>query len=406
MSRAGAPRAIARSRAPRPTAERCPHAPRCVPCPLRGRSYREQLALKRARVVDALAQFPALVGVTVDDTVGSRDLFGYRNVAKLAVRAGRDGELRAGVYEPGSHRLADADACEVHHPAVNELLRIVLDEATRLRVAAYDEARRTGELRYLVVRASGWRRRAWLTLVSATASPAWARELTRRVAKRSRALGGVLLNHNPEPGNVILGSRFEVLRPPAELVEKIGSVQLEASPSAFLQVNRWTARRIYETVVEWAEPAGDEVAVDVFCGVGGLALSLAPHVARVIGIEEVTSAVRDARANARRNGLGNTRFVAGRAEEALPELVGDGFSPTLVTLNPPRKGAAPAVLDAVAAARPRRILYVSCEPTTLARDLDRLATLGYETTRLAPFDMMPQTEHVEIIVRLDERSPR
>jgi 23S rRNA (uracil1939-C5)-methyltransferase len=282
----------------------------------------------------------------------------------------------------------------------------VLDEATRLRVAAYDEARRTGELRYVVVRASGWRRRAWLTLVSATPNPTWARELTRRVVKRSRALGGVLLNHNPEPGNVILGSRFAVLRPPAELVEKIGAVVLEASPSAFLQVNRWTARRMYETVVEWAEPTADDIAVDVFCGVGGLALSLAPHVSRVIGVEEVASAVRDARANARRNGLGNLRFIADRAEDGVPALVGDGLRPTLVTLNPPRKGAASAVLDAIAGARPRQILYVSCEPTTLARDLDRLATLGYETTRLAPFDMMPQTEHVEVIARLEDRSQR
>ncbi|MGH7803721.1 MAG: 23S rRNA (uracil(1939)-C(5))-methyltransferase RlmD, partial [Candidatus Binatia bacterium] len=362
-----------------------------MPCPLRGLPYREQLARKRELVVRALAARPSLAELPVDETIGSRDLFGYRNVAKLAVRSGRDGQLRAGVYEPGTHRLADAEACEVHHPAINEVLEIVLDEASRLGVTAYDEARGTGELRYLVVRVSEWRRRAWLTIVSASGKPPWARELTRRLAKRSRALGGVILHRNAEPGNVILGGTFEILRPPAELVEKIGDVVLQASPGAFLQVNRWTARRIYETVATLAEPAPGEIAADLFCGVGGLALTLAPRVARMIGIEEMSTAVADARANARRNGIGNTRFVAGRAEDVLPGLVADGLRPAIVTMNPPRKGVAANVLEAVAAASPRRILYISCDATTLARDLDRLAGLGYRTTRVAPFDMMPQT---------------
>ncbi len=387
-------------RASPPRAARCPHAPRCIPCPLRGLPYREQLARKRKTVASALAVYESLADLPIDDVIGSRDLFGYRNVAKLAVRAGRDG-LRAGVYEPGSHRLADAEGCEVHHPVVNELLRVVLEEATKLGVRAYDEERRTGELRYLVVRASEWRRRAWLTIVAATARPAWARELAKRTAKRTHALGGVILDRNAEPGNVILGGAFELLRPPAELVERIGGVVLQASPGAFLQVNRWTARRIYETVADWAEPAAGEIAADLFCGVGGLTLTLAPRVARVIGIEEVDSAVADARANARRNGIGNARFIAGRAEDVLPSLVAEGLRPAIVTLNPPRKGVTASVLGAVAAAAPRRILYVSCDATTLARDLDRLAALGYRTSRVAPFDMMPQTEHVEVVAVLD-----
>src|SRR5690606_34209405 len=147
-----------------------------------------------------------------------------------------------------------------------------------------------------------------------------------------------------------------------------GFVEVQASPGSFLQVNPWTARRIYETALEASGLAADETAVDLYSGVGALTLHLATRAARVVGVEEVPSAIADARANARRNGIGNTRFVEGLAEEALPSLVAEGLRPAVVTVNPPRKGAEPAVLNAIAAAAPRRILYVSCDPRSLARD--------------------------------------
>jgi 23S rRNA (uracil1939-C5)-methyltransferase len=369
-----------RPRAPAPRG--CPHAPHCVPCPLRGRPYGEQLSLKKRALADAIGAYRSLATTAVDEVVGSRDLFGYRTVAKLVVRRAPSGRLRAGVYEPGSHRLADADACEVHHPVVNEVIAATLRAASTLDVPVYDDRDGSGELRYLVVRASARRRRAWLT----------------------PSLAGIFLNLNADPGNVILGPRFTTLRPPAELVERFGFAEVQASPGAFLQVNPWTARRIYETTLEWSGLAEGEVAVDLYCGVGALALHLATRAARVVGVEEVPSAITDARANARRNGIGNTRFVEGRAEDALPELVADGLRPAVVTLNPPRKGAEPRLLDAIAAAAPRRILYVSCDPRSLARDLDRLAARGFATVRVAPFDMMPQTEHVETVAVVDRSS--
>jgi 23S rRNA (uracil1939-C5)-methyltransferase len=384
----------------------CPHAPACVPCPLRGVPYREQLARKRQRVEQAIAAYPGLRrDLGIEDVIGSRDLFGYRNVAKLAVRAGHGGQLRVGVYAPGSHRLVDAERCAVQHPGLIGIVVATLEEAARLGIEAYDERRGTGELRYVVARYSAWMRRALLVLVSARADDRALRELCRRLVRRCRWLGGVVVNHNAERGNVILGRRFATLRPPAELVERIGFLTLRVSPASFLQSNVWTARRIYEKALEWAAPGTADRAVDLFCGIGPLSLYLATRARQVVGIEESPAAIRDARSNARRNGFHNARFEEGRAEDALPR-VREGLSRAdVVTLNPTRRGASRGALEEIARMEPRRIVYVSCDAATLARDLDRFAGLGYRATRLQPFDMLPQTEHVEIVALVERAAP-
>jgi 23S rRNA (uracil1939-C5)-methyltransferase len=365
-----------------------------VPCPLRGLPYRTQLARKRALVQEALGD------VVPEEIVGSRDLFGYRHVAKLAVRARLDGSLRAGVYAPGTHRLVDAERCAAQHAALSEVFVAVLEEGSRLGIVAYDEHRHAGELRYLVARYGAWRRRVQLVLVTARRETEKLRELSRRIARRCRVLGGIVHNFNPERGNAILGPTFATLRPPSAVVDRVGELQLEASPGSFLQVNPWTARRIYETALEWAAPDREARALDLYCGVGPLALSLAARAGFVIGIEESPRAIADARANQRRNRRYNLRFEQGDAAEAIARLRSTIGTIDIVTLNPPRKGASAAVLESVARLCPQRIVYVSCEPQTLARDLERLAALGYRTTRVRPFDMLPQTEHVETVALL------
>ncbi len=383
----------------------CPHAPRCTPCPLRGLGYREQLARKRERVASAVARYPSLAGTEIEDVVGSRDLFGYRNVVKLAVRGHQDGSLRAGVYSPASHRLVDAERCAVQHPALGEVVAATLDAAVELGIEAYDEGSGAGELRYVVARYSARQRRVQLVLVTALADATRPRELARRLARRCRGLGGVLHNHNPDPGNVILGRRWATLRPPAELVERLGFLDIQVSPASFLQPNLWTARRIYEAALELAAPTTNDSVIDLFCGIGPLSLYLATRAGHVTGIEEAPSAVRDARVNQRRNQLFNVRFEESRVDEALPALRARGARADLVTLNPTRKGASAAALSEITALGPRRVVYVSCDPDTLASDLDRLARLGYATRLLRPFDMLPQTEHVEVVALLEPLSP-
>jgi 23S rRNA (uracil1939-C5)-methyltransferase len=321
------------------------------------------------------------------------------------VQRTRDGHLRAGVYAPGTHRLVDAERCAVQHPALTEVLVATLEEAAALGIEAYDERTGGGELRYLVARHSAWKRKVLLVIVTAKSDARKPRQLASRVARRCRSLGGVVHNLNSARGNVILGRRFATLRPPGALVERIGGVELEVGPGSFLQVNPWTARRIYETALEWAAPESGDGALDLFCGVGPLSFHLARRAGRVLGIEEAPSAVRDARSNQRRNRLYNIRFEEGRVDEVLPALAESIGRGSIVTLNPTRHGASPAIVDGIAALEPRRIVYVSCDPDTLARDLDRFATLGFRTTRIRPFDMLPQTEHVEAVAELIAAAP-
>ena len=314
----------------------CPHAPACVPCPLRGSSYREQLAGKRRRVEAALGGHPRLAALPVDDVIGSRDLFGYRNVAKLAVRARRDGSLRAGVYAPGTHRLVDAEACAVQHPALNAVIAATLSEARTVGVEAYDERSGSGELRYVVARYSAWKRRTMLTLVTASDDVSRLRELSRRIVRRFPTVAGIVVNHNAGHGNVIFGPRFATLQRSATLLERYGFLEVQASPASFLQPNAWTARRIYETALQRAAPQPDDVVVDLYCGVGPISLYLATRARLVVGIEESPSAVRDARANQRRNAFHNLRFEQGRGEDALPRVRAELRRASIVTLNPPR----------------------------------------------------------------------
>ena len=245
-------------------------------------------------------------------------------------------------------------------------------------------------------------RRAQLVLVSARDDHRTFRELCRRLVRRCHSLGGVVVNHNADRGNVILGRRFATLRPPTELVERIGFLKLRVSPPSFLQSNVWAARRIYEKALEWAAPHAADRAVDLFCGIGPLSLYLATRAREVVGIEESQAAIDDARSNARRNGFHNARFEEGRAEDALLRVRERVGRAEVVTLNPTRKGASRSAIEEIARMDPQRVVYVSCDAATLARDLDRLDALGYRAVRLQPFDMLPQTEHVEVVALVEK----
>jgi 23S rRNA (uracil1939-C5)-methyltransferase len=211
----------------------------------------------------------------------------------------------------------------------------------------------------------------------------------------------VVLNLNPSTGNVIFGDEFVAVTRENALIERIGGLELKSRAGSFLQANVQVARRIYERVLEWADPAPADVAVDLHAGVGAISFCLATRARTVYGIEESPLAVLDAKENIRLNGFHNVRFVAGRAAEGLARLVATAGKVDLVTLNPPRRGADEATRAAIVSARPRRIVYVSCNPATLARDLDWLAAHGYHTTAVEPFDLLPQTDHVECVAVLD-----
>jgi len=399
------PHPTAPARAAGSRAVPCPHFPRCVGCPLVGTAYAEQLASKDARLREALAEDAQLAAAIIDDPVGSPEPFGYRNQAKLVFRTRYvppdRREVLLGVYRPGTHSVAPADGCIVHHPRLRPLLRTLRDEVERLAMPVYDERVRTGALRYALVRTATAQPEVHLTLVSAVADPPQLDELLCRLRRAHPELTATYLCVNPTPGNTILSPDIRLLHGSGALLERFGALALESRPDAFLQANSAVAAQIYATACDWLEPRASDVALDLYCGVGALALHLAPHVARVVGVEAQPAAVACAVANATRAGAANVAFVAATVEDTPRVIAAQALGAVdLCAVNPPRKGLSAAGVEMLAATSPRRVVYVSCDPCTLARDLSLLAKRGYRLDRVRAFDMLPQTPHVEAVALL------
>ncbi len=374
----------------------CPHAPAgCVGCPLYGLRYGEQLERKRQRVIDAFARHAPSLSVDVEKPVRAVRLFGYRNQVKLVARATQR-DLLLGVYKPGTHQVVDVSSCPVHDALVARALDGVRRAVEHEGAPIYDERSRQGWLRYVAVRSSWLRKTTQVVPVVRDRKWAGEKRFVERL-RRTRGIGSVVLNVNDTPGNTIFGETFVPMTRYDFLIERVGGLKLKFRAGSFVQANLAAARRAYEKVVELAALDADAVAVDLYCGVGAISLSLGATARLVFGIEASRGAVIDAVENTRINGLHNVRFRSGPVAEMLPQVVAELPRVDVVTLNPPRKGAGPEVMAAIAAAAPRRVVYMSCDPDSLARDLEQLAGSGYSTDIIYPFDFLPQTDHVECV---------
>lgn len=392
--------AVLRRSPHRLTAPPCPHLPQCDGCPLIALQYPAQLAWKRSLVSDALAQYHSLSVTECGEVTPSPRRLGYRNSAKLVV-TGKHAAPVIGIYRRNSHDVVDISDCPLHHPLINRIVAAVREGIRKGKVPIYSPRSRSGLLRYLVVRVAPEENRAMVVFVTTERGYNAVHHLAKGVQAAVPEVAVVAENINASIGNVILGTRDTFLTREHALTAAIGPVSFTLSPRSFFQVNAGAAGIIYETVREWAGLTGRERVVDLYCGVGGLALFLAGEAKEVIGIEVVEAAVRDAEENARINGRANCRFIAGDTSEHLGYLRKNRLKVDLITLNPPRKGCDEGVLKDAAALAPDRMIYVSCSPETLARDLDILSRLGYRTVRVQPVDMFPQTPHVENVALLE-----
>jgi len=369
----------------------CAHSPACPGCPWVGRPYPEQLNEKRARVVAALgAALPPDACPVVDPVTAAPAETGYRVQTKLMVGVSRTGPV-LGLYAPGSHRVLDVSRCPLHDPLLQRAIPAVRDALSDEHVPIHVRGR-TG-VRYVLLRASVAEEQVLVTLVSSRVPLPTAAALAHRL-RTNVPLAGLLLNENTTTGNVIVGARTERIWGEPELRERYGAVTLAAGPTAFVQANTRMAAEIYATIAAEADRGAHARVVDLYCGVGGIALTLASPTTAVVGIEEVPAAVAAAEANATRAGLTQARFVAGRVEDRLAEIQGDV---DLVTMNPPRKGCGEAVVQGLTRLAPPRLLYLSCNPTSFARDAAGLVAGGFVLERVQPFDLLPQTDHVELL---------
>jgi 23S rRNA (uracil1939-C5)-methyltransferase len=374
----------------------------CGGCVLQHLDYPAQLAWKRARLQRALAAYPALAAVEVRAAVASPHPLGYRNRSKLvAARAGHT--LVLGAYAPRSHDVVDLAGCRIAEPPLDDTaaaLRALLAEQA---VAPYDEHTLTGDLRHVVLQSNrnGAVLATWITRRPLADGPALARAF-RRVRPE---VVGVVEHTNPERGNAIFdaGGDSRVLDGAGaidETIEAAGrTLRLRLSAGAFFQANRAVAQHAYASILTALAPRPSDRVVDVYSGAGAIALLLAGAAEHVVGIESHAGAVADATASAAANEIANARFVAGDAAGALAIV----DRADLVVVNPPRKGCAPAVLEAISRLAPRAIAYLSCDPDTLARDLALLSERGYDIEPVTPFDMLPHTPHVEALAILRRR---
>jgi 23S rRNA (uracil1939-C5)-methyltransferase len=377
----------------------CKKVAHCRGCPLLQLKPAAQLQFKQQRVKSALAQQAGLGGITVPEVLAAPQPLGYRTSAKLVIgKINRQAVI--GLYRRGTHDIVDIGDCPLHHPLINRISQVVRDEIVRQNLSTYDPRRQQGLLRYLLVRVSPSQNKAMVTFVTRDKEYRQVTHLAKWLQRQVPEVVSVHQNVNPTSGNVIFGRDTLKMLGHPDLVDQVGEVRLRLAPGSFLQVNHDQAARIYALVREWSELSREDTAVDIYCGIGGIALHLAKHAGRVIGIEVVEEAIRNARDNAALNQLGNCSFYAGDAAEQLDELQDQIPPGSVIVLNPPRSGCDSAVLDSVVALRPRVLIYVSCNPETLARDLALLKPAGYKVDRLQPVDMFPQTPHVETVVRL------
>jgi 23S rRNA (uracil1939-C5)-methyltransferase len=323
----------------------------------------------------------------------------YRTTAKLVV-SGTFRSPKIGIYRKHSHEVTDISGCPLHQPLINSIIAAVKEGIIRCKVQVYSPSTGSGLLRYLIIRVSDDGEQAMVTFVTAFRSFNEIHHLGKHIQKALPKVTVVAQNENPTTGNAIFGEKFHFLTKQQSLTAQIGKIRLAVSPRSFFQVNSGSAGIIYNQVLKCGALSGKEKVVDIYCGIGGIALFLAPYADEVIGLEAVAAAVVDAEKNARLNGIDNSRFAAGDAGELLSEIREELGSVNLVVLNPPRRGCDRKVLSEATKLNPDKIIYVSCSPWTLARDLDILSRMGYQTREVQPVDMFPQTSHIENVALL------
>ncbi len=374
----------------------CPHFPKCGGCRTRHMTYEEECAAKRQKVEDALKRIGGVdLGVSV--ILVAENTLRYRNKVQFPVS--KDGEI--GFYRARSHDVVDVEDCLLQPESAGRIRRAVKGYFARFGVSAYDEAAGQGLLRHLYLRFNSKGQALCCLVVNGEKLP-HEEELVEALRAAESGLVGVLLNVNTADTNVVLGERYRTLWGEDALEETLCGLTFRLSCPSFFQVNRAQTEVLYRKALEFAALTGRETVLDLYCGIGTIGLTMAAHAGQVVGAEVVPEAVEDARGNAVRNGVQNARFLCGDAAEAARTLAAEGLRPDVACVDPPRKGLSEEVPALLAEMGPKRIVYVSCDPATLGRDVKRFAAVGYEARQAVAVDLFPRTEHVETVCLLSK----
>lgn len=383
------------------TVPTCPAYASCGGCQISHLTYEGQLAIKERRVKDVMVRIGGSQEELVRPVIGAAHPWNYRNKMAIPVSQVTGGAV-LGYYRQGSHQVVPIDGCQIQEEENNRLLRFAQGFMTRHHISGYNEKSRKGAIRHIMGRV-GDNGEVMAVIITATPKLPFADLWVKEMQELLPEVVSIYHNVQSHPGNAILGKEIHHLWGKKTLTASLCCISFEVSPFSFFQVHKAQAEILYEKALEKADLQGGETVIDAYCGTGTISLCLAKKAGRVIGIEIVKEAIEDAKKNAAFNHITNTEFYAADAGELMPKLYKDGLRPDVIVMDPVRAGCSEDVLKAAAGMHPSRIVYVSCNPATFARDAKILTALGYDIQEVQPVDMFPQTMHVETVSLLVAR---
>ncbi|KAB7705405.1 23S rRNA (uracil(1939)-C(5))-methyltransferase RlmD [Bacillus aerolatus] len=363
-------------------------------------SYEGQLQFKEKQVREALTRIGKLEDVKVHPVLGMKEPWYYRNKAQVPVGE-KDGKLIAGFFKPRSHEIVDTDESIIQLPAVNEAIQTVKEICSELGIKAYDETAHKGTLRHIMARYGKTTGELMVVLITRTADFPHKNQIVEELISRLPNVKSIVHNINTKRTNVIMGETTKVLWGNEVIYDYIGDVKFAISARSFYQVNPVQTKVLYDKALQYAGLTGSETVIDAYCGIGTISLFLAQKARHVFGVEIVPEAIEDAKRNAELNEIDNAEFAVGKAEDIITEWYNQGNKADVLVVDPPRKGCDEALLQTIIDMKPKKVVYVSCNPATLARDLRILEDGGYKTVEVQPVDMFPQTTHCEAVAWLE-----
>jgi 23S rRNA (uracil1939-C5)-methyltransferase len=380
---------------------RCGVFDQCGGCQLQHMSYEAQLKWKTKKVRETLRRIGGLKDIEVADTLGMQEPFNYRNKAQYPIRE-ENGALKIGFFAQKSHRIIPAERCDIQDTRNEEVIKRVKDFLIQQHISIYNEQTHKGLVRHLLIKTAYHTGEMMVCLVINGKTLPHQDQLIATL-KEVQGLTSLVLNHNTEKTSSTLGTQMTVIHGQDFIIDQIGDLRFKISPLSFFQVNPLQTNVLYDKALEFASLTGEETVWDAYCGIGTISLFLAQKAKKVYGVEIVPEAITSANANAKLNNITNTEFFTGKAEDIIPSLYKEGIIADTIVVDPPRKGCDAKLLDTLIEMNPQKIVYVSCDPATLARDLAYLTQNGYTVHQVQPVDMFPHTTHVECVIGMQRK---
>lgn len=380
----------------------CIYYYKCGGCQLQHMSYQAQLNMKKEQVVNLFHRKAKFTNTVIKDTVGMEDPWRYRNKSQIPVGLSKDQQPIMGFYRQRSHDIIDMESCLIqdqqHQQVMNDLKQLI----SELNISVYNEKTKKGLLRHLVVRTGHYTNQLMIILVTNGKAFKQAESLVDALVRKYPNVTSIKQNINDAHSNVIMGPQSITLYGEEEIEDQLSEVTFNISDQSFYQINSHQTEKLYQQALDYAQLTGDEIVLDTYCGIGTIAIYMAENARHVYGVEVVPSVINDANQNATKNQLENTTFVCGKAEEVILKWKAEGIRPDVVMVDPPRKGCDETFLETILELNPKRIVYISCNPSTQQRDA-HILNHQYDLKEITPVDMFPQTTHIETVALFERK---